>query len=243
MPPPRIPQSLLAQFGRMSLSVPRPTLLQKPCNPKSQFLIPTYQPSVRCFSSTPHPLNWLAPKAGESRKSRKGRCRVPTGGSMRGTTVVWGDYGLRMRDHDRRISAHQLRIAEETIKKRLRGMKFRMYMRIAANIGVYTSGNDVRMGKGKGSFDRWTARVAVSKIIFEIKGDLHEQVVRDAFRLAGNKLPGLYEFVKKGDAPVMGLTKLNGITEEELKRPRKKLPIEELTAQLPSASHAPTVRS
>jgi ribosomal protein L16 len=109
---------------------------------------------------------------------------------MRGTTVVWGDYGLRMRDHDRRISAHQLKFAAETIRKRLRGMKFRMYMRIAANIGVYTSGNDVRMGKGKGSFDRWTARVAVSKIIFELKGDLHEQVVRDAFRLAGNKLPG-----------------------------------------------------
>jgi ribosomal protein L16 len=100
---------------------------------------------------------------------------------MRGTTVVWGDYGIRMRDHDRRISAQQLRIAEECIKKRLRGMKFRLYMRIAANIGVYTSGNESRMGKGKGSFDRWTARVAVSKIIFEIKGDLHEQVVRDAF--------------------------------------------------------------
>lgn len=111
---------------------------------------------------------------------------------MRGTTVVWGDYGLRMRDHDRRISAQQLKIAEDTIRKRLRGMKFRLYMRIAANIGVYTSGNDVRMGKGKGSFDRWTARVAVSKIIFEIQGDLHEQVVKDAFRLAGNKLPGMW---------------------------------------------------
>lgn len=157
---------------------------------------------------------------------------------MRGTTVVWGDYGLRMRDHDRRISAQQLRIAEETIRKRLRGMKFRLYMRIAANIGVYTSGNDVRMGKGKGSFDRWTARVAVSKIIFEIQGDLHEQVVKDAFRLAGNKLPGLYEFVKKGDAPVMGITKvgLNGITEEDLKRPRRKEPLEQTAARLPDAS-------
>ena len=160
---------------------------------------------------------------------------------MRGTTVVWGDYGLRMRDHDRRISAHQLRVAEETIKKRLRGMKFRLYMRIAANIGVYTSGNDVRMGKGKGSFDRWTARVAVSKIIFEIQGELHEQVVRDAFRLAGNKLPGLYEFVKKGDPAVMGLTKvhvgLDGPTEAFLKRPRKELPLEAaLPARLASAS-------
>lgn len=26
--------------------------------------------------------------------------------------------------------------------------------------------------------------------MFEIKGRIHEQIVRDAFRLAGNKLPG-----------------------------------------------------
>jgi ribosomal protein L16 len=162
---------------------------------------------------------------------------VPTGGSMRGTTVVWGDYGLRMRDHDRRVSAQQLRIAEETIKKRLRGMKFRLYTRISANIGVYTSGNESRMGKGKGSFDHWASRVAVSKILFELKGDLHEQVVRDAFRLAGNKLPGLYEFVKRGDAPVMGITKvgLNGVMEADLKTPRKKLPLEQTTERLPSS--------
>ena len=115
---------------------------------------------------------------------------MPTGGSTRGTTVVWGDYGLRMRDHDRRVSAGQLSIGAETIKKRLRGEKYRLYTRINANIGVYTSGNEVRMGKGKGSFDYWASRVAVSKIIFELKGELHEQVVRDAFRLAAAKMPG-----------------------------------------------------
>jgi len=83
------------------------------------------------------------------------------------------------------------------------------------------------MGKGKGSFDYWASRVAVSKIIFELKGDVHEQVVRDAFRLAGNKLPGMYEFVRKGDPPVMGITKVgggNGVTEMELRRPRVKAP-------------------
>ncbi|KAJ4308253.1 39S ribosomal protein L16, mitochondrial [Neodidymelliopsis sp. IMI 364377] len=243
MPPPRIQPSLLAQFGSLSLAAarPRPTATATAAStPLIQHLVA--RPSTTRLFSTSSPLrNWLAPKAGESRKSRKGRCRVPTGGSMRGTTVVWGDYGLRMRDHDRRISAQQLKIAEETIRKRLRGMKFRMYMRIAANIGVYTSGNDVRMGKGKGSFDRWTARVAVSKIIFELKGDLHEQVVRDAFRLAGNKLPGLYEFVKKGDAPVMGITKLaNGLTEEDLKRPRKLLPLEQQAGRIPAASNQPS---
>lgn len=32
--------------------------------------------------------------------------------------------------------------------------------------------------------------MAVSQVLFELRGQVHEQVVRDAFRLAGNKLPG-----------------------------------------------------
>ncbi|KAF2140933.1 uncharacterized protein K452DRAFT_229365, partial [Aplosporella prunicola CBS 121167] len=193
--------------------------------------------SIRPFSSTSARFDWLGPKSGHNKKDRKGRPHVATGGSTRGTTVVWGDYGIRMKDHDRRISAKQLKIADETIRKRLRGMKFRMYTRVAANIGVYTSGNESRMGKGKGTFDHWATRVSVSKILFEIKGDLHEQVVRDAFRLAGNKLPGLYEFVKRGDPPVMGITKLtNGVTEEMLRRPRVKLPLEQTAARLPATT-------
>jgi ribosomal protein L16 len=145
----------------------------------------------RAFSTTNHHLSWLLPKSGAAVKTRKGRPRVPTGGSTRGTTVVWGDYGLRMVDHHRRISAAQLKNGEETIRKRLRGLKFRFYTRVCANIGVFTSGNEVRMGKGKGSFDYWACRVANNRIIFEMKGDLHEQVARDAFRLAANKLPGI----------------------------------------------------
>ena len=108
--------------------------------------------------------------------------------------MVWGDYGLRLKDHGRRISASQLSIAEATIKQRLRGMEFRLYARVAANIGVYTKGNEVRMGKGKGSFDHWASRVPVSRIVFEIRGNIHEQVIKDAFRLAGNKLPGELTF-------------------------------------------------
>jgi len=112
---------------------------------------------------------------------------------MRGTTVVWGDYGLRMSDHHRRVSSQQLSIGMETIRKRLRGMKYRIYTRIASDRAVFTSGNEVRMGKGKGSFDHFAAKIAVSKIIFELKGNVHEKVVRDAFRLAAAKMPGEYK--------------------------------------------------
>lgn len=110
---------------------------------------------------------------------------------MRGTTVVHGDYGLRMKDHDRRVAASSLKIGEDTIRKRLRGMNYTLYKRVSANIGVYTSGNEMRMGKGKGKFDYWAARIPVSRIVFELKGDIHEKIAREAFRLAAHKLPGL----------------------------------------------------
>jgi len=143
---------------------------------------------------------------------------------MRGTTVVWGDYGLRMKDHDRRVSAKQLKIGEEAIRKRLRGMNYRLYTRVSANIGVYTHGNEVRMGKGKGKFDYWASRIPVSRIVYELKGDLHEKVVREAFRLAGHKLPGIWEFARKGDAPMVGITKLsNEITLQSLKDARREI--------------------
>ncbi|RJE20885.1 hypothetical protein PHISCL_06781 [Aspergillus sclerotialis] len=190
-------------------------------------------PLSRCFSTTSPSLDWLAPKFAEKSKSPKGRPHVATGGSSRGTTVVMGDYGLRLKDHDRRIPASSFKLAYETIKRRLRGLRYKLYTRVSANIGVYTKGNEQRMGKGKGKFDYWATRLPVSRVVFELKGDIHEQVAREAFRLAGHKLPGLWEFVKKGDPPVVGITKLgNGVTLESLKRPRRNPPLG--TNSLPS---------
>lgn len=87
--------------------------------------------------------NWLEPNINRKQKMMKGRVRVATGGSVKGTTVEWGDYGLRMIDHHRRISAAQLKVAEDTIKQRLRGEKYRLYKRVCCNLGVFVSGNEV----------------------------------------------------------------------------------------------------
>jgi len=120
----------------------------------------------------------------------------------------------------------QLKIGEETIRRRLRGLKYKLYTRVSANIGVYTKGNEVRMGKGKGKFDYWASRIPVNRIVFELKGDLHEKVAREAFRIAGHKLPGLWEFVKRGDPPIVGLRKLeDGVTLESLKMARREPPL------------------
>ncbi|CAK7238882.1 MAG: 39S ribosomal protein L16, mitochondrial [Sporothrix thermara] len=215
----------------MASALIRPATLAR--TTASAFSLATFSAPLhfrRAFSATAAAQGtWLEPSLNRRKRMMKGRPRVATGGSVKGTTVVWGDYGLRMYDHHRRITAKQLKVAEDTIKQRLRGQKYRLYKRVNCNIGVFYSGNEMRMGKGKGSFDHWASRVAVNRIIFELRGAIHEQVVRDAFRLAGNKLPGQYEFVKKGDAPVVGITKLeDGLTLEDLKRARK--PVAEVAA-------------
>jgi hypothetical protein len=56
-------------------------------------------------------------------------------------------------------------------------------------------------------------------------------------------LIGMYEFVKKGDPPVVGITKLDGITLEDLKRPRRILPAAASTAHDPQGVSLPASES
>jgi len=137
--------SLAAQIERLSIasSPLRPTNVCLGATSGSRSIIKNAT-CQRAFSSTPtNAGNWLLPTMPEKKRSSKGRPRVPTGGSARGTTIVWGDYGLRMSDHHRRVSAAQLKNGEEAIKIRLKGMKYRLYKRVCASIGVYSSGNEV----------------------------------------------------------------------------------------------------
>jgi hypothetical protein len=145
---PRNISSFAAQFHNLSLSsTPLRPLLTPSSTRKPATSENGSSTSLRPFSSTAtRGGNWLLPTLPEKKRSRKGRPRVPTGGSARGTTIVWGDYGLRMSDHHRRVSALQLKNGEEAIKVRLKGMRYRLYKRVCASIGVYSSGNEVRQG-------------------------------------------------------------------------------------------------
>jgi len=95
------------------------------------------------------------------------------------------------------------------------------------------------MGTGKGSMDFWAARVPVSRVIFELKGEIHEQIVKDAFRVASAKMPGKYETIKKGDVPVMGTTKLTPENVEKLmaRKHQSQFPLSKLaSANTPAPS-------
>jgi large subunit ribosomal protein L16 len=47
---------------------------------------------------------------------------------------------------------------------------------------------ETRMGKGKGSPEAWVVVIKPGRILFEVEG-VEESVAREAFRLAGHKLP------------------------------------------------------
>lgn len=177
-----------------------------------------------------------APRFKHFKKAHKGRVPVRTGGSIKGSTIEFGRYGMRLKSAGVRLADIQLKEADISIMRKMRPVKGRLIRRLHTNIAVCTKGNETRMGKGKGPFDYWACRVPTGKIIFEIRGDhVHEQTARDAFRIAGDKLPGVYEFVKLQDyKPKVGFS--------EVEFPEKRNYIKELKEN-PSKLHANVEKS
>ncbi|CDO75635.1 hypothetical protein BN946_scf184840.g18 [Trametes cinnabarina] len=148
----------------------------------------------------------LAPRSVKFIKRHKGVLPVPTGGSTKGTTLAFGDWGIRVKGNGARITAKQLKSADEALKRKLKPLKgAKVYMRIFPDIPVCIKGNETRMGKGKGSFEYWATRVAPGRVIFEIGGvPIREELAREALRLACDKLPTIMEFIDRKAPPRLG---------------------------------------
>lgn len=79
----------------------------------------------------------LAPRRVRYRKSHKGRIPIPIGGSTKGTTLAFGEYGLRVRGEGMRLTAKQLQAAEVVIKRKLKVVKgSQVWMRVFPDIPV-----------------------------------------------------------------------------------------------------------
>ncbi|CAA7268401.1 unnamed protein product [Cyclocybe aegerita] len=148
----------------------------------------------------------LAPKQVKHLKRHKGRIPIPTGGSTKGTTLAYGDWGIRIKGNGARLSAKQLTTAQEVIVKKLKVLKgSKVYLRVFPDIPVCIKGNETRMGKGKGTFEFWATRVPTGRVIFEIGGvPIREELARDVLRQAAAKLPTKMEFINRSTQPRLG---------------------------------------
>ncbi|MBN67384.1 MAG: 50S ribosomal protein L16 [Rickettsiales bacterium] len=135
----------------------------------------------------------LSPKKTKFRKQHKGRIH---GNAKGGSTLNFGQYGLKALEPER-ITSRQIEASRRAITRSVRRVG-RLWIRIFPDVPVTAKPAEVRMGKGKGSVDRWVARVKPGRILFEMDGVTEEQA-RKAFELAAAKLPIKTKFVARVD--------------------------------------------
>ena len=125
----------------------------------------------------------LMPKRVKFRKEQRGKLK---GNATRGNYVAFGDYGLQtLEPHwltGRQIEAG--RIAAQHFLRR----QGKIFIRVFPDKPISKKPLEVRMGSGKGGVEFWVCRIKPGMVLYEMEG-VDESVAREAFRLAGAKLP------------------------------------------------------
>jgi large subunit ribosomal protein L16 len=134
----------------------------------------------------------LMPKKVKYRKQMRGRRR---GKAWRGSSIAFGDYGLKVLEPgwvtDKQIEA--ARIAMTRFVKR--GGK--IWVRIFPDKPITKKPAETRMGKGKGAPEGWVAVVKPGRVLYEMEG-VTEDIARQALRLASHKIGLRTLFVHRG---------------------------------------------
>ena len=133
----------------------------------------------------------LLPKRTKFRKQHRGRM---TGDAKGGDYVSFGDYGLIAME-PAWIKSNQIEACRIVMSRHFRrGGK--IYIRIFPDKPVTKKPAETRMGKGKGAVEYWVSVVKPGRVMFEVSGVTEEQA-KEAFRLAGHKLPIQTKMVRR----------------------------------------------
>lgn len=135
----------------------------------------------------------LQPKRVKHRKQHKGRIN---GNAQRGATIAFGSFGLKALE-PKWITNRQIESARQALTRHMK-REGNVWIRIFPDKPITSKPAEVRMGKGKGSLDYWAAVVKPGRIMFECDG-VSEQIAREAFHLAAQKLPIKTKFVVRRD--------------------------------------------
>jgi large subunit ribosomal protein L16 len=133
----------------------------------------------------------LQPKKRKYRKDFRGKRR---GIALRGSTLSFGEYGLKALGRAWLTSA-QIEAGRRAITHSVkRGGK--VWVRVFPDKPVTSRPAGHRMGGGKGEIDRYVAVITPGRILFEVAG-LEDEVVRKAFARAAAKMPFKTKVVAK----------------------------------------------
>lgn len=133
----------------------------------------------------------LQPRKEKYRKQFRGKRR---GLSQRGSTVAFGEYGLKATSVGW-VSSRQIEAARKKITfMTKRAGKY--WVRVFPHKPVTKKPVGVKMGSGKGPVDDHVAVVKPGMVLFELSG-VTEETARTAFIKAGHKLSVQTTFVER----------------------------------------------
>jgi large subunit ribosomal protein L16 len=125
----------------------------------------------------------LMPKRVKYRKAQRGRMR---GKAVRGSSVAFGDFGLKALQPGW-ITQRQIEAARVALTRMMK-REGKVWIRIFPDKPVTKKPAETRMGKGKGAPEYWVAVVKPGRIMFEVGGTTRATAV-EALTLASHKLP------------------------------------------------------
>ncbi len=125
----------------------------------------------------------LMPKRTKYRKEMKGRNR---GQSSRANTLAYGSIGIKATEHGR-IDSRQIEAARIAMTRKI-NRTGKVWIMVFPHKPLTAKPLETRMGKGKGSVDRWVMNIKPGRICFEMAG-VNEELARAALTLAQHKLP------------------------------------------------------
>jgi large subunit ribosomal protein L16 len=138
----------------------------------------------------------LMPKKVKFRKQQRGRM---TGKAWRGSTLSFGEFGLKALScgwvSNRQIEA--ARIAMTRFIKR--GGK--VWIRVFPDKPITKKPPETRMGKGKGAPEAWVVVIRPGRILFEMEG-VSAATATEAMRLAAMKLSVPTKFISRNQPEV-----------------------------------------
>ncbi|MBD3266532.1 50S ribosomal protein L16 [bacterium] len=135
----------------------------------------------------------LLPSREKFRKVHRGNRK---GISCRGNKVNFGEYGLKAMTGGW-MTARQIESARIAITRYMK-RRGKLWIRAFPHKPVTQRPAETRQGGGKGSPEKHVAVVKPGHILFELAG-VPENVAREAFRLAGHKLPFKVRFTSRSE--------------------------------------------
>ena len=133
------------------------------------------------------------PKRVKFRKSQRGRM---AGKAKRGSTISFGDFGLKALE-PQWITSRQIEACRVALSRKMK-RDGKVWIRIFPDKPVSKKPLETRMGKGKGGPEFWVAVVKPGRVMFEVSG-VTKEVAHEALKVCSHKLPIRTKIIARPD--------------------------------------------